>query len=203
VVPALAPRPFPWVRPSYACPTKSCEIILRSGSRRLAPPPPTSRGSPTFFDEIGETSPPLQAKLLRALQEREVRPVGGARSRKIDVRVVAATNRSLSADVESSRFREDLFYRLAVFRIDVPPLRERLDDVLRHLSDRLQETLRPLREVVQREGPETLRAQLGRIEAWLLRRALDAHHNRRAATARTLGITHEGLYKKMRRSGIS
>ena len=74
---------------------------------------------------------------------------------------------------------------------------------VRHLSDRLQETLRPLREITQSDAPETLRAQLGRIEAWLLRRALDAHHPRRAATARTLGITREGLYKKMRRFGIA
>ena len=64
-----------------------------------------------------------------------------------------------------------------------------------HLSDRLQQTLRPLREIQKSDGPETLRAQLGRLEAWLLRRALDAHDNRRAATARTLGITRQGLYK--------
>jgi transcriptional regulator with PAS, ATPase and Fis domain len=74
--------------------------------------------------------------------------------------------------------------------------------VMRHLSERLQETLRPVHETKQSERPESLRAQLGRIEAFLLRRALDAHKGRRAATARTLGITREGLYKKMRRFGI-
>jgi transcriptional regulator with PAS, ATPase and Fis domain len=73
---------------------------------------------------------------------------------------------------------------------------------VRHLSDRLQETLRPLAAATRADAPDSLRAQLARAEAWLLRRALEAHAGRRAATARALGITREGLYKKMRRFGI-
>ena len=219
-----------------------------------------AQGGTLFLDEVGETSGPLQAKLLRVLQEREVRPVGGTRATAVDVRVIAATNRELRAEVAAGRFREDLYYRLAVFPLPVPPLRERSEDVLplarhflathgqrehkrgcrftreaehllqaypwpgnvRELENEVQRAL-ALAEPGEELGPdrlspglaggvepheaaprsgETLRQTLARIESLLLRRALDANGGRRAATARQLGITREGLYKKMQRHGI-
>jgi two-component system, NtrC family, response regulator AtoC len=87
-------------------------------------------GGTLFFDEIGEMPLGMQPKLLRSLQERTVRPVGGNEELPFDARIVAATNRDLESEVEANRFREDLFYRINVVRIDVPPLRMRSNDVL-------------------------------------------------------------------------
>ncbi|MEW5837799.1 MAG: nif-specific transcriptional activator NifA [Pseudomonadota bacterium] len=86
-------------------------------------------GGTLFLDEIGEVSPAFQAKLLRVLQEGELERVGGSRTIKVDVRMIAATHRDLESDVESGKFREDLYYRLNVMPIHVPALRERMEDI--------------------------------------------------------------------------
>ena len=216
-----------------------------------------------FLDEVGETSGAFQAKLLRVLQDRAVRPLGGTRTRDVDVRVIAATHRDLQREVARGLFREDLFFRLHVFPIRIPPLRERPEDVValaqhfltlhgagegkpgctlssasrrRLAAHRWPGNARELENVILRAlvlaprgaalgeehfdllateppppeiegleyaGEEHLRDTLARVEAWLIRAALERNAGRRSETARRLGLTREGLYKKMKRFSVS
>jgi PAS domain S-box-containing protein len=97
-----------------------------------------ARGGTLFLDEIGEMSPPLQVRLLRVLQERRYEPLGAIRTETADVRVVAATNRDLAARVEAGDFRRDLYYRIKVMKLELPPLRRRREDIpllLQHFVD--------------------------------------------------------------------
>ena len=89
-----------------------------------------AQGGTLFLDEIGELTLPLQAKLLRAIQEKEVLPVGSSQTQRVDVRIVGATNRDLRAAIRAGYFREDLYFRISTFRINVPGLASRLDDIL-------------------------------------------------------------------------
>jgi DNA-binding NtrC family response regulator len=114
-------------------------------------------GGTLFLDEIENTTPLLQAKLLRVLESGEIRPVGGSRTTRVDVRVVIASNRELRNEVEAGRFRSDLFYRLNSFPVDVPPLRQRREDVLplaRHFLKRSSETVSHSPGLLTREAEQ-------------------------------------------------
>jgi Nif-specific regulatory protein len=217
-------------------------------------------GGTLFLDEVNSTSLSLQSKLLRALQEGEIRPVGGTTAKHVDVRIVAATNRNLEELVEKGLFREDLFYRLKVFPLRLPPLRERRDDIsllASHFLARYSQEIgkpaggfsqqalelltsyewpgnvRELQNEIQRlviqldEGafvtPEllspqikkalgvvakasvakgTLREMMDSVEKYLLLETLRDHGQNKTAAAKSLGITREGLHKKLRQHGM-
>jgi Nif-specific regulatory protein len=217
-------------------------------------------GGTMFLDEVGEAPPAIQAKLLRVLQEGEIWPVGAPRPRSVDVRTVSATHRDLERMVRDGAFRQDLFYRLHVFPVRMPALRERREDVpllARHFLERYARefgrqisgfvpdaldrlaaydwpgNVRELQNEIQRalinrtEGDLVLLEDLsprvlGRsglsesgdlprgnlkdmmdtVERLLLTRALREHAQNKTRTAEALGITREGLHKKLARFGM-
>ena len=113
-------------------------------------------GGTLFLDEVSELPLETQAKLLRVLQEREFEPVGSSKSIKVDVRVVAASNRDLAADARAGRFRADLFYRLNVFPIELPPLRDRVEDIGTLAGHFMRRMARKLGKPLEQIAPDTL-----------------------------------------------
>src|SRR5229473_8452497 len=186
-----------------------------------------------FLDEIGELSQNLQAKLLRALQEREVERVGGVRRISIKARILAATNRDLATEVEAGRFREDLYQRLKVVTLSLPPLRDRPEDIpllVEHLlvkiNQRLHKNLRRVpREVIEklqkREWPGNVRElenvltraavlvceervpTLDDVEREHIGRVWTLTRGHKGRTCQLLGISRPALERKLKKYGIS
>jgi transcriptional regulator with PAS, ATPase and Fis domain len=120
----------------------------------------TANGGTLFLDEIGELSPLLQAKLLRVLEDQVIRRIGGVRDMQVDVRVIAASNRDLEKAVREGHFRQDLYYRLAIIAIFIPPLRERTEDILPLLDFFIDWYNRKFKKSIRGIGPDTRRLLL-------------------------------------------
>lgn len=216
-----------------------------------------AEGGTVFLDEIGEASPQTQAHLLRVLEEGEVRRLGDFRSRKIHVRVIAATNRDMEAEVTQGRFRQDLYYRLKVFPIEMPALRTRMADIpmladhflkcavekigkaipgyateailalmrhpwpgnVRELENEIYRAV-ALVEAGQPLGldsffggkfskgkgvspdKEWLKTCLEDVEKWIIQETLSRHQGNIVQTAAWLGLSRQGLYKKLKKHGL-
>ncbi|HSS01528.1 MAG TPA: sigma 54-interacting transcriptional regulator [Kofleriaceae bacterium] len=217
-------------------------------------------GGTLFLDEMGEMPLTLQAKLLRVLQDGTIRAVGATTDKQVDVRILCATNRDLAAEVEKGHFRQDLYYRIRVIPITLPPLRDRREDIpalaahflkrysdeyrvelpgftqdaldalssynwpgnIRELENEVQRLviqaepghwleitdlsprLRKIEGTVTRVAPQkgTLKEMMDQVERWLITEALRDHGNNKTKTAATLGITREGLHKKLAKFGV-
>jgi transcriptional regulator with GAF, ATPase, and Fis domain len=116
-----------------------------------------ANGGTLFLDEIGEVPLELQSKLLRVLQEGQFERLGEERTRTVDVRIIAATNRDLEAEVKAGKFRQDLYYRLSVFPIELPPLRDRPEDIATLAQHFLEQASRKMGKNVARLGPAQIR----------------------------------------------
>lgn len=118
-----------------------------------------SSGGTLFLDEVSETVPAMQVKLLRVIQEKEFRPVGSTEVKRADVRIITATNRNLAEEVRKGRFREDLFYRISVISLRVPPLRDRREDIpllVHHFIKRYNQLYHRDIEGVTQDGMDAL-----------------------------------------------
>jgi DNA-binding NtrC family response regulator len=161
-----------------------------------------AEGGTLFLDEVGELPLPAQVKLNRALQEKETRRVGGTDAVKVDVRVIAATHRELRAEVAAGRFREDLFYRLHVFPVRLPPLRERAEDVPVLAAHFLEKHARAFRREVDGFEPEAIRALTS--YAWPGNvRELENAVERAVAVARGARVAEGDLPQEVRAAAAS
>ncbi len=158
-------------------------------------------GGTLFLDEIGEIPPATQVKLLRALQQREFERVGGTETLKVDVRVVAATNRDLAAEVKAGRFREELFYRLNVVTVTLPPLRRRKGDIPALISHFVDKYAKSYAKPVRGLGPGTLSALLAHDWPGNVRE-LENAVERAVVLARDGELTVDGLPASLRRMQI-